>query len=269
MVGQDAPNLPADANDPPYPPGANPSHPTPVNAERKRHRFGRSPFASHRRWRVLVNPAIPAATRSVALRATLPRVARRLVASRGAARRRAILLATIGALAALAHPAVGSAQRVAPPVRSLLGDVAVILRPGVDGALAVGIAGPARALTLTVRASDARRWADSASRLVVALPRAPTARPRAATGGRKGTAARPAPNDSATRARVVLEEPGIGAGSLVLSRVDSAGTRTFLLFADDAELTPIRQVLTLADARTLVRLVQRAAAPLPAHRPRR
>jgi hypothetical protein len=67
----------------------------------------------------------------------------------------------------------------------------------------------------------------------------------------------------------VLEEPGVGAGSLVLSRVDSAGTRTFLLFADDSELDPIRQALTLAEARTLVRLVQRAAAPIPARRPRR
>jgi hypothetical protein len=191
--------------------------------------------------------------------------------------------ATIVGVALAALPATLSAQRVVAPVRTLLGDVAIILRPEVDGALAIGVAGPSRALTLTVRMSDARRWADSAARLAVPLPRAAAARSRAAAkgGGAAGPTGAPrrdtgasgggtaGPNDSVRRARVVLEEPGVGAGSLVLSRADSAGMRSFLLFADDAELAPIRQSLTLSETRTLVRLMQRAAAPLPTRRSRR
>lgn len=151
-----------------------------------------------------------------------------------------------------------AAQEARPPIRALFGDVAVILRPAADGTIGIGISGAERTLTLSVRVSDARRWADSATRLVVALPR------RADRTRR--------PNDSVQRARVVLEEPGVGTGSLVLSRIDSAGTRTFLLYADDAELAGIRQPMELAEARTFVRQVRRAATPLarrPAKRPAR
>jgi hypothetical protein len=59
---------------------------------------------------------------------------------------------------------------------------------------------------------------------------------------------------------------------MILSRTDSAGTRTFLLFADDAALDAIRQPLTSDEAALLVRLVRRSApAPVtrpPARRPR-
>ncbi len=250
MDCQVAPNLWADRFRPPYPTGGNPDRLSPVNSDPEHHPFGVEGALPSCGWRAFVRGAIP----------------------RAAAR--ASLLAACLAGASLGLPSFVSAQRMAPPVRTLLGDVAIILRPEVDGALAVGVAGPTRALTLTVRASDARRWADSAARLSVAPPRARNVAKggKGRTGGKGGAAAvagASAPNDSARRARVVLEEPGVGAGSLVLSRVDSAGTRTFLLFADDSELDPIRQPLTLAEARTLVRLVQRAAAPIPARRPRR
>lgn len=76
-------------------------------------------------------------------------------------------------------------------------------------------------------------------------------------------------NDRVQRARVVLEEPGLGTGSLVLSRVDSAGTRQFLLYADDAQLKAIRQPMELDEARTLVRQVRRAATPPPTPTSRR
>jgi hypothetical protein len=66
---------------------------------------------------------------------------------------------------------------------------------------------------------------------------------------------------SVQRARALLEEPGVGAGSFVLTRVDSAGTRSFLLFIDDAELDPLRQLLEPSEASTLVRLVRKAAPP--------
>lgn len=141
------------------------------------------------------------------------------------------------------------AQPARPPIRSFFGDVAIILRPASDGTIGIGVAGASRTLTLTVRATDARRWADSATRLLVPPPR-------------RSRRARVA-NDSVQRARVVLEEPGVGTGALVLSRIDSAGIRQFLLFADDAELKPVRQPLEAEEARTFVRQLRRAASPPP------
>lgn len=274
MVGQVAPNLWAHRNRPPYPSGGTSDRFSRVNSDFGHHRFAVASAPTPCGWR---SAARRAAGRSPG-RATRP--SGRGAESRSRRVSRALAIAVV--VASMVRPSPAAAQRVAAPVRTLVGDVALILRPEVDGALAVGVAGPTRALTLTVRASDARRWADSAARLAVALPRAAASRARAAakapTGGKGGAgtkgggtaaAGAVAPNDSVRRARVVLEEPGVGAGSLVLSRADSAGTRTFLLFADDAELDPIRQELTLAEARTLVRLVQRAAAPIPARRPRR
>lgn len=141
------------------------------------------------------------------------------------------------------------AQPARPPIRSFFGDVAIVLRPASDGTIGIGVAGAARTLTLTVRATDARRWTDSATKLLVPPPR----RARRAR----------VPNDSVQRVRVVLEEPGVGTGALVLSRIDSAGVRQFLLFADDAELKPVRQPLETEEARTFVRQLRRAAMPPP------
>jgi hypothetical protein len=132
-----------------------------------------------------------------------------------------------------------------------MGDIALVMRLDGEGTLALGAAGARRTLSLSVRASDARRWADSAARLLVPPPR-----PRRGRGT--------TPKDSVPsvqRARAILEEPGVGAGSFVLTRVDSAGTRSFLLFIDDAELDPLRQLLEPSEASTLVRLVRKAAPP--------
>lgn len=155
-------------------------------------------------------------------------------------------LRVLGAAVLLVAPALG-AQAARPPIRSFFGDVAIVLRPASEGTIGIGVAGAARTLTLTVRTTDARRWADSATKLL-----APPAR--------RSRRAR-VPNDSVQRVRVVLEEPGVGTASLILSRIDSAGTRQFLLFADDAELKGVRQALDVEEARTLVRQMRRAAAP--------
>ena len=157
-----------------------------------------------------------------------------------------ITLSTAGAQDSTAAPT--------PVVRTLLGDIALMMRRDVSGTLDIGAAGAARTLTLSVRASDALRWSDSASRLLVP----PRARRRRTTP----------PKDSVPavqRARVVLEEPGVGAGSFVLTRLDSAGARSFQLFIDDAELSPLRQPLEVSEATTLVRLMRKAATrPKPA-----
>lgn len=147
-----------------------------------------------------------------------------------------------------------SSATAAPVVRTLMGDIALMMRRDAAGTLDIAAAGAVRTLTLSVRASDALRWSDSASRLLV---------PPRTRRGRKAT-----PNDSmpaVQRARAVLEEPGVGAGSFVLTRVDSAGTRSFQLFIDDAELSPLRQPLEVPEAATLVRLMRKAATrPKPA-----
>lgn len=159
---------------------------------------------------------------------------------------------------ALVVPAAQSAraQEVAAPraVRTLLGDVALILRAEGPASLRIGVAGAARSMTLLVLTRDARRWADSAS-VLLAPQRSPSVR-----------ATRTA-RDGVQRSRVILEEPGVGAGSFMLTRVDSAGIRRFLLFADDSALSGIRQPLEIEEAKLLVRLVRRAATPSRPPRP--
>lgn len=179
----------------------------------------------------------------------------------------------------------------AAPIRTLLGDLALVFRNQGDGTLAIGVAGATRSVLLRVRVSDARRWADTVTRLLAAPPppgrrRGPgaTARPGGddagtarPAGGRRGVRRPPspaAPNDTpaVARARALLEEPGVGAGTMGLTRLDSAGTRRWLLFVDDAELSPLRATLDREEATTLARLVRRAAtppAPRPAAKPRR
>ncbi|HNV74944.1 MAG TPA: hypothetical protein PKH96_09735 [Gemmatimonadaceae bacterium] len=159
-------------------------------------------------------------------------------------------------LSSAARAQQSSAPAPSPVVRTLMGDIALVMRLDGEGTLALGAAGARRTLSLSVRASDARRWADSAARLLVPPPR-----PRRGRGT--------TPKDSVPsvqRARALLEEPGVGAGSFVLTRVDSAGTRSFLLFIDDAELDPLRQLLEPSEASTLVRLVRKAATPSKAVR---
>ncbi|MDP1858054.1 MAG: hypothetical protein Q8K82_05260 [Gemmatimonadaceae bacterium] len=130
--------------------------------------------------------------------------------------------------------------------RTLFGETALELRSTGSGTLLIGAAGPTKTVTLDVRATDVRRWADSAARLVP-VRRTAVARKRLAT------------SDSVVRARVVLEEPGVGAGSLILARADSAGARTWLLFASDAEFDGVRQPLESEEVATFIKLMRRAA----------
>ncbi len=156
------------------------------------------------------------------------------------------------ALIALAiAPAALGAQGVSAtkPVRTLIGDVALILRSDRPGTLRIGVAGSNRSLSLSVRSTDARRWADSAAKLVVPAPR------------RRAKRGAPSPADTSVRRRAVLEEPGVGAGTFVLLRIDSAATRRFLLFVDDATLEGIRQPLEPEEATLLIRLIRSASAP--------
>ncbi|MEP7383329.1 MAG: hypothetical protein ABI910_16690 [Gemmatimonadota bacterium] len=133
-------------------------------------------------------------------------------------------------------------------VRTLLGDIALILRTDRPELLRIGVAGASRSLTMAVRTTDARRWADSATLLLAA--------PRRLAAPRKARSA-----DSVERRRAVLDEPGVGSGTFVFLRMDSAGTRSFMLFVDDAALDGIRQPLDPEEAKLLIGLVRRAATP--------
>ncbi|MEO6447102.1 MAG: hypothetical protein ABIZ91_13170 [Gemmatimonadaceae bacterium] len=149
-----------------------------------------------------------------------------------------VLIVIITAVSAAAQ------NRPVATQRALVGEIALEFRAQDHGRLLIGLAGPERALTLDVRASDARRWADSAARLLAA--------PRRARARAKGAA-------TVARVRVILEEPGAGGGSLILARVDSAATRTWVLFAADTSFAQIRQSFAQEEAAILARIVRRAA----------
>ena len=156
-----------------------------------------------------------------------------------------------GVLAVLALlrgvPLAGQAPAGAP-LNAVVGDLAVRLVRQPDGAVAVGLADSLASVSFVVRPTDLRRWTDTLARLV--------ARPPATA--RRGRPARDLP--------VAVDEPGLGAGTLVVTRRDSAGRAWFRLFAADAALVPVRGVLSAREVRALVALVRRALPPAPPRR---
>lgn len=173
---------------------------------------------------------------------------------------------------------VGGQENVAAR-RALFGDVALELRTPDRGSLAIGVADAHRAITLDVRATDARRWSDVAARLIANAARERLLAARARRSAKKTKTVKTAPDSAREMSRgamandrVVLEEPGVGAGSLLLARADSAGIARWLLYVADADLAEIRQLLDDDEARTLVRIVRSAAiaaAPAPLRKPKK
>lgn len=157
--------------------------------------------------------------------------------------------------------------------RALFGDVALEIRIPDRGALAIGVADARKAITLDVRATDARRWSDAVAKLIASAARERARAARTKRASAKPKATKPLPDSAravsvsgASSDRVVLEEPGVGAGSLLLARADSDDVARWLLYASDADLKEIRQLLDDDEARTLVKIVRRAAvaaAPAP------
>ena len=169
-------------------------------------------------------------------------------------------LAVLTVLTLTSSRGLGAQESPRVVVRTMFGEVALEIRVARAGIISVGAADARRAVTLDVRATDAGRWADSATRLLSLKE------PRRRTPGRDTAASAP----PVVSRRAALEEPGVGAGSFVLARTDSAGRAFFAFFAADADLTGVRQTLEPEEARTLVRLVRRAvaAASPPRKRPR-
>lgn len=156
---------------------------------------------------------------------------------------------------------IAAPRREASTSRHLLvGDLAFELRSPLRGTLSMGLADGRRVVAIDVRSTDARRWADSALRLLARRP----PRPRRVRKGRAAASSGPDSAPAATRLRAILEEPGVGAGSMILTRTDSAGETRWSLYAADGELAEVRQVLEAEEARVLARVVRQgaiAAAP--------
>lgn len=125
--------------------------------------------------------------------------------------------------------------------RTLIGETAIELRAA-DGVVRVGAANDSATVSVTLRATDVRRFADDLSRrLAVRRPR-----------------------DSTWTIR--LEEPGVSAGALSISPGPRAPdkTRRYALFVSDEVLTAVQQQLTATEASILGRKLRQAAtAALP------
>lgn len=135
--------------------------------------------------------------------------------------------------------AAGAAQS---PERSLLrqlvGDVAVEVRTRTPGALVLGATDGRTSLVINLLATDVRRWADSATRIL------------AAPAPRRGQSA---------RWEAVLAGPGVAAGSVSLARRIAPGDTAIVLLVTDAEFRAVRTRLTAEDARALALAMKRAA----------
>lgn len=146
-------------------------------------------------------------------------------------------------LTVLAAPAVAGAQpgfgeRVV--WRGLLGGAGIEIRAG-SGVVLVGAAGDSASVSVTLRASEVRRFADSlVRRLAQAKP-------------------------SASGWKLRLEEPGVSAGALSVSPAGLGPDkrRRYRLFVSDDVTTSVQQVLDATDLGLFARKLREAAGPVP------
>ena len=159
--------------------------------------------------------------------------------------RRIALATTCLTIVPLTAGAQGESERVI--WRSLIGATAFDVRARVPGTVRVGLADDGGPMTLEFRATDTRRLADSAVRLM---------------GNRRRRRAW----------TVRMEEPGARAGVVSLSfRPDGDSLRPYLFFASDDAVRQVRESLTAAEARMVAQRLRVAAATAspPAARQRR
>lgn len=148
-------------------------------------------------------------------------------------------------------PFVAEAQSDSERViwRSLLGGTAFDVRAKIPGLVRLGLADDAGPMTLEFRASDTRRFADSATKLIGVRRR----RPRAWS--------------------VRVEEAGARSGGMSLSFTPGPdSTRPYLFFASDDAVRQVREPLTAAEASLVIRRIRTAAVtatprPAPSSRP--
>jgi hypothetical protein len=135
-------------------------------------------------------------------------------------------------------------------LRQLYGDLAFEVRTRGQGSLTVGVADSRTSLVFTVLATDLRRWADSAARVLAARP------------SRRGVS---------VKWEAVVAGPGVVAGSMSLARSISPTDTTIVLLVTDTSFHAVRTTLDATEARALAAAMKRAAnaslptraAPLP------
>ncbi|HEX6315033.1 MAG TPA: hypothetical protein VFZ73_09250 [Gemmatimonadaceae bacterium] len=131
-------------------------------------------------------------------------------------------------------------------LRQLYGDLAFEVRTQGQGAMTFGVADSRTSLVFTLMATDLRRWADSATRMLSARPprRGQTARWDASVAG-----------------------PGVAAGSMSLSRTITPTDTTIILLVTDTAFRALRTPLRMDEARALTAAMKRAASAAVPKRP--
>lgn len=148
-------------------------------------------------------------------------------------RRRAV---PVLALLLLAVQPAAAQQEGRVVARTLFGEVALDIRVSSLGTVRVGMANDSAAVSLDFRVRDVRRFTDS---LVLRLR---------STGVSGWT--------------IRVEEPGVGAGAMSLTR--GAGKEPdFVLFGADESLAVVRQHLTKSEVSVLLRHLRSAVTPAP------
>ena len=134
-------------------------------------------------------------------------------------------------------------------LRQLYGDLAFEVRTRGQGAMTLGVADSRSTVVINLMATDVRRWADSATRILAARPR----------------------RGQTVKWEAVVAGPGVVAGSMALARTISPGDTTIVLLVTDTAFRAVRSPLSLEEARALAAAMKRAAnaslptraAPLP------
>lgn len=118
-----------------------------------------------------------------------------------------------------------------------------------QGSLTLGVADSRTTLVVNLMAMDVRRWADSATRVLVARPR----------------------RGQTVKWEAVVAGPGVVAGSMALARTVSPRDTAIVLLVTDTAFRAVRTPLSMEEARALAAAMKRAAnaslptraAPLP------
>jgi hypothetical protein len=124
--------------------------------------------------------------------------------------------------------------------RLLFGEVAVEIRTTSDLMVRVGAADGTQTITLLLLARDVKRWADSASRLLNIRP------PRPSLVKQKWTA--------------TLDEPGIEAGALTLTKTREGKAERWSLYVADREFKGVGAAIERDEVRALIGQLRRASA---------
>jgi hypothetical protein len=139
--------------------------------------------------------------------------------------------------------------------RTLLGEVAVAIRAHSDARVEVGASDSVKTVTLSFRATDVRRWADSSLKYL--------RRDRTPTQLRRDALRRARAGDSAEvveQRRSLIEEPGVSGGGLTMTRVIDTSRVAFSLYFASGSFDAVRAPLDTAEARIFLSAMRRAAA---------